>query len=89
MIKLATLAAAIAAILRKRGLAAPAASLVAETGIAIFKNAFERWADDRREQDFAVHVRAAMAALQAATIGMASPTPRRKTARRMPAKIRS
>ena len=47
LIKLSTLATAIAAILRKRGLAAPTAALVAETGIAIFKNALERWADDR------------------------------------------
>ena len=71
MIKLSTLATAIAAILRKRGLAAPTAALVAETGIAIFKNAFERWADDARAQNFAVHVGAAVAALQEATAGMA------------------
>ncbi len=43
LIKLSTLAAAIATMLRKRGLAAPTAALVAEMGIAIFKNAFERW----------------------------------------------
>ncbi|HWF83776.1 MAG TPA: TetR family transcriptional regulator [Vicinamibacterales bacterium] len=70
LIKLSALAAAIAANLRKRGLAAPTAALVAETGIAIFKNAFERWADDTRAQNFAVHVGAAVAALQAATAGM-------------------
>jgi AcrR family transcriptional regulator len=70
LIKLSTLAAGIAAILRKRGLAAPTAALVAETGIAIFKNAFERWADDPRAQNFAVHVGAAVAALQEATAGM-------------------
>jgi AcrR family transcriptional regulator len=82
LIKLATLATAIAAVLRRRGLAAPAAGLVAETGIAIFKNAFERWADDTREQDFAVHVGAAVRALQAATAGMVSPpsSSRRRTA---------
>ena len=73
LIKLSTLATAIAAVLRRRGLAAPAAALVAETGIAIFKNAFERWADDTREQDFAVHVRAAVGALRSATAGLASP----------------
>src|ERR1700712_1882315 len=73
LIKLSTLAAGIAAILRKRGLAAPTAALVAETGIAIFKNAFERWADDPRAQNFAVHVGAAVAALQEATAGMAPP----------------
>jgi hypothetical protein len=40
-------------------------------GIAIFKNAFERWADDTRAQTFAVHVGAAVAALQDATARMA------------------
>jgi AcrR family transcriptional regulator len=70
LIKLSTLATAIAAVLEKRGLAAPTAALVAETGIAIFKNAFERWADDTRAQNFAVHVGAAVAALQEAAAGM-------------------
>lgn len=73
LIKLSTIAAAIATILRKRGLAAPTAALVAQTGIAIFKNAFERWDDDTRAQNFAVHVGAAVAALQEATAGMAPP----------------
>jgi len=71
LIKLSRLATAIATVLRKRGLAAPTAALVAETGIAIFKNAFERWADDTRAQNFAVHVGAAVAALHEATAGMA------------------
>lgn len=88
LIKLSTLAATIAAILRKRGLPAPAAALVADTGMAIFKNAFERWADDTREQEFAVHVRAAVAALQAAT-GLDTPAARSRTpARRTPRKVR-
>ena len=69
LIKLATLATAIAAVVRTRGLAAPTAALVTGTGIAIFKNAFERWADDPRAQAFAVHVGAAVAALQEATAG--------------------
>jgi AcrR family transcriptional regulator len=91
LIKLSTLATAIAAVLRQRGLGAPAAALVAETGIAIFRNAFERWADDRRDRDFAVHVRAAVAALRAATAGMAPPSPSsraRAAARRVPSRIR-
>lgn len=91
LIKLSTLATAIAAVLRTRGLAAPAAALVAETGIAIFKNAFERWADDAREQDFAVHVRAAVGALQAATAGMAPPPSSSRgttAARRVRSKVR-
>src|SRR4051794_35723713 len=43
LIKLASLAAAIAGKLRARRVPDPAAGLIAETGIAIFKNAFERW----------------------------------------------
>ena len=85
LIKLSTLAAAIAAVLRTRGLTAPTAALVAETGIAIFKNAFERWADDPRAQAFAVHVAAAVAALQEATAGMAPrPSSAPTTAARRP-----
>lgn len=45
LIKLATLASAVAAALRRRGAPEPAASLAAETGIAVFKITFERWID--------------------------------------------
>jgi hypothetical protein len=51
LIKLASLAAALAATLRERGVREPAASLAAETGIAVFKIAFERWIDEANEQD--------------------------------------
>jgi AcrR family transcriptional regulator len=44
LIKLATLAAALADALRKRGVTDPAASLAAEAGMAVFKVAFQRWA---------------------------------------------
>lgn len=43
LIKLASLAAALAEGLRRRGVADPAASLAAEAGIAVFRVAFERW----------------------------------------------
>jgi AcrR family transcriptional regulator len=43
LIKLASLAAAVAAALRVRGVSEPAASLAAEAGIAVFRIAFERW----------------------------------------------
>ena len=51
LIKLASLAAALADTLRQRGVGEPAASLAAEAGIAVFKVAFERWvgADDQRD----------------------------------------
>lgn len=43
LIKLASLSAALAETLRGRGVPEPAASLTAETGIAVFKVGFERW----------------------------------------------
>ena len=43
LIKLATLAAALADALRRRGVPDPAASLAAEAGVAVFKVAFQRW----------------------------------------------
>jgi AcrR family transcriptional regulator len=43
LIKLAALAAAVAAALRDRGIPEPAASLAAQTGVAVFKVAFARW----------------------------------------------
>src|SRR5579871_4843573 len=43
VVKLATLAAAVAGALRDRGVTEPAASLAGEAGIAVFKVAFERW----------------------------------------------
>jgi AcrR family transcriptional regulator len=46
LIKMATLAAALAAGLRRRGVPDADASIVAETGIAIFRVSFERWVSD-------------------------------------------
>jgi hypothetical protein len=48
LIKLASLAAAIAEALRRRGVTDPAASLASEAGIAVFKLAFERWVHDTK-----------------------------------------
>jgi hypothetical protein len=43
LIKLASLASAMAEVLGKRGVTDPAASLAAEAGIAVFRVGFERW----------------------------------------------
>jgi AcrR family transcriptional regulator len=43
LIKLATLAGAVAVALRERGVPEPEASLAAEAGIAVFRIGFERW----------------------------------------------
>ena len=52
LIKLATLASALADALHRRGVDEPAASLVAEVGIAVFKVAFDRWHDETNQRDF-------------------------------------
>jgi AcrR family transcriptional regulator len=64
LIKMATLSTAIAKALRARGVAPSAADLVAESGIAVFKNAFERWVGDTKKRDFTHHVRAVLAELR-------------------------
>jgi AcrR family transcriptional regulator len=50
LIKLASLAAAIADALRSRGVGDPTANLAAEAGIAVFRIAFERWVNDRDDR---------------------------------------
>ncbi len=51
LIKLAALAAAVAGALRDRGIPDPAASLAAETGVAVFKIAFARWVGEPGQPD--------------------------------------
>jgi hypothetical protein len=51
-VKFAALAAALAEALRRRGVGEPAASLAAETGIAVFRVAFDRWIDQKNRRDF-------------------------------------
>ncbi|HME01692.1 MAG TPA: TetR family transcriptional regulator [Solirubrobacteraceae bacterium] len=69
LIKLASLASAIADTLRRRGVGEPAANLTAEAGIAVFKIAFERWVDDENEQDFAQLIGESLAELKAVAAG--------------------
>jgi AcrR family transcriptional regulator len=69
LIKLASLAAAIADVLRERGVGDPAASLTAEAGIAVFKVAFERWTDETNRQEFRQLIRESLDQLRAVTAG--------------------
>jgi AcrR family transcriptional regulator len=69
LIKLASLAAAIAGALRQRGIPDPAASLTAEAGIAVFKIAFERWISLDGQQDLPETIREALGELKAVTAG--------------------
>ncbi|MEV4754794.1 TetR family transcriptional regulator [Micromonospora sp. NPDC049559] len=57
LIKLAALATALAGALRDRGVPEPAASLTGQTGIAVFRVAFERWIDDPGRRGLAEVVR--------------------------------
>jgi AcrR family transcriptional regulator len=69
LIKLASLASAIADTLRRRGVSEPAASLSAEAGIAVFKIAFERWINDGFERDLSQTIRESLDELKAVTAG--------------------
>ncbi len=67
LIKLASLAAALADALRHRGIKDLTANLTAEAGIAVFKIAFERWIEPTNEQDFPALIRDSLAELKAVT----------------------
>jgi len=67
LIKLASLAAAVADALRQRGVTEPAASLTAEAGIAVFKVAFERWVSDASQPELPRLIRASLDELKAVT----------------------
>jgi AcrR family transcriptional regulator len=65
LIKLASLASALAEELRRRGVAEPAASLTAQAGIAVFTTAFEAWVEDDCQRDLPTLMRESMDALKA------------------------
>jgi hypothetical protein len=69
LIKLASLASAIAGALRRRGVRDPAASLTAEAGIAVFKIAFERWINQTSQADLPQLMRESLEELKAVTAG--------------------
>jgi AcrR family transcriptional regulator len=60
LIKLASLSAALADALRRRGVPEPDASLAAETGIVVFRVAFERWVGELDGPDLPQHMRTAL-----------------------------
>jgi AcrR family transcriptional regulator len=69
LVKLASLASALADALRQRGVTGPAASLTAEAGIAVFKVAFERWVDETNQRDLPLLIRESLDELKAVTAG--------------------
>jgi AcrR family transcriptional regulator len=66
LIKLASLAAAVAEALRDRGASDLAATLTAEAGVAVFKIAFERWVGSE-DRDLVALMRDTLEELQAVT----------------------
>jgi AcrR family transcriptional regulator len=69
LLKLATLAGAVAEALRRRGVADLAAGLAAETGVTVFKIGFETWIGDESTGDFAQCIREALDQLKGLTAG--------------------
>ncbi|HUZ23347.1 MAG TPA: TetR family transcriptional regulator [Streptosporangiaceae bacterium] len=69
LIKLASLASALAGALRRRGVTDPAASLAAEAGIAVFRIAFERWISETSQADLPQLIRESLDELKAVTAG--------------------
>jgi AcrR family transcriptional regulator len=67
LIKLATLAAAVADALRQRGMSDPIAGLSGEVAVAVFKIAFERWVADDNARDLTQLMRDGLAELRSMT----------------------
>jgi AcrR family transcriptional regulator len=65
--KFACLSAAVTEALRARGVKDPAASLTAETGMAIFRVAFDRWVEESNRRDLADLIRDSIDQLKALT----------------------
>jgi AcrR family transcriptional regulator len=65
--KMSSLAGALAGALRKRGVGEPAASLLAEIGIAVFRVSFERWVSGTRERDLRQLMREALGEVRSLT----------------------
>lgn len=67
LIKLASLATIMADALRRRGVSDPVADLLAQTGVAVFKVAFERWLDDPADRPLTDLIGESLAELRSAT----------------------
>jgi AcrR family transcriptional regulator len=82
LIKLESLASAVAGALRRRGVRDLPARLTANAGIAIFTSGFELWLADAKKRDLAHHVRTARGELEAvASAGAHAKAPRSKRPR--------
>jgi AcrR family transcriptional regulator len=68
LVKLATLSAAVADTLRRRGVAEPAASLTADIAMSVFRIGFASWVAGTDERDLADIMRASLGELKAVAI---------------------
>jgi hypothetical protein len=71
LIKLASLATALADALRRRGVADSIANLVAEAGIAVFKIAFARWIGASNRSDLPQIIRESLDELRSVVSSVA------------------
>jgi len=69
LLKLATIAGAVAEAPRRRGVGSLAADLAAETGVTVFKIGFETWIGDESSGDLAPCIREALDQLKSLTAG--------------------
>jgi AcrR family transcriptional regulator len=69
LMKIRSLAVAISAVLRDRGVPESAARMAAEAGVAIWRVAIEQWSEDRPPRDFPHYVRACLEELNAIVAG--------------------
>jgi AcrR family transcriptional regulator len=69
LIKLSTVAAAVADALRRRGVAEPAASLTAEAGLAVFRIAFAGWIAEPDGPDLGQRITESLDELRSVTAG--------------------
>lgn len=69
LVKLATMSAALAGVLRERGVGDLEATLAAETGVAVLRTAFERWTDDDVDASLEDLMRESLAKLQGIAAG--------------------
>lgn len=73
LIKLATLASALAEALHRRDVSDPAATLAAEAGMTIFRVAVDRWVAATDDHDLPCLIRAALDELSAVTASTSNP----------------
>ncbi len=74
LLKLAALASALAGALRSRGVAEPAATLAAQSGVTVFGVAFSQWITDGEHRSFADVERTVWRELTAMSAGLAPAT---------------